>query len=329
MVEDNTASNLGAGEGVFASKVGVDLRFRGLVQGDNVTLTSDATGITIAAADGDAIHDNVAGEIAAITQKAVVTNADRILIEDSADTNNKKSISPADLNLLRIGQVPVTDAVATNGWNLSTGSLQFNLASSVTSWTLNVSANNVANDARIASVLINNQTSGMVPVTLGGSITFESGLTSSFNVPVGITRLVGFANAGQIYLGAASISAVGSRGISSQAIANNATFTVEMSGSAVTTLNVADTATAIGLAVNGAVAGMERKNKIIIDNSANTVALSVTFDDQSGAITFRRAVNEFPGTYPTMNVGIGAIWEIEFESESATTILLDFIEIEE
>lgn len=47
-----TASNLGAGEGIFAQKVGNDLQFKGLVAGSNITLTPSATGITIDAAAG-------------------------------------------------------------------------------------------------------------------------------------------------------------------------------------------------------------------------------------------------------------------------------------
>lgn len=50
--EANTASNLGAGTGVFASKSGVDLRFKSLVAGSNVTLSNDANTITIAAKNG-------------------------------------------------------------------------------------------------------------------------------------------------------------------------------------------------------------------------------------------------------------------------------------
>jgi len=45
--EINTASNLGAGSGVFAQKVGVDLQFKSLVAGTNITLTPAANTITI------------------------------------------------------------------------------------------------------------------------------------------------------------------------------------------------------------------------------------------------------------------------------------------
>lgn len=52
--EANTASNLGTGEGVFASKTGVDLEFKSLVAGTNVTLSSTATEITIDASGSGA-----------------------------------------------------------------------------------------------------------------------------------------------------------------------------------------------------------------------------------------------------------------------------------
>ena len=50
--EANTASNLGAGQGVFGSKSGVDLRFKSLVAGSNVTLSADANSITINSTGG-------------------------------------------------------------------------------------------------------------------------------------------------------------------------------------------------------------------------------------------------------------------------------------
>ena len=42
--------------------------------------------------DVDAIHDNVASEITVITEKTTPIGADEIIIEDSADSNNKKSV---------------------------------------------------------------------------------------------------------------------------------------------------------------------------------------------------------------------------------------------
>lgn len=50
--EINTASNLGSGSGVFAQKAGVDLQFKSLVAGSNITLTPSATAITVASTGG-------------------------------------------------------------------------------------------------------------------------------------------------------------------------------------------------------------------------------------------------------------------------------------
>ena len=50
--EANTASNLGTGQGIFASKVASDLRFKSLVAGTNVTISADGNAITISAAGG-------------------------------------------------------------------------------------------------------------------------------------------------------------------------------------------------------------------------------------------------------------------------------------
>lgn len=47
--------------------------------------------------DDDAIHDNVAGEINALTEKATPANGDWLVIEDSADSNNKKKVQAGNL----------------------------------------------------------------------------------------------------------------------------------------------------------------------------------------------------------------------------------------
>lgn len=48
-------------------------------------------------ADSTAIHDNVAGEIFALTEKATPVGADLLIIEDSADSNNKKRVQITNL----------------------------------------------------------------------------------------------------------------------------------------------------------------------------------------------------------------------------------------
>ena len=56
----------------------------------NLLEDADITGL---GTDNDAIHDNVAGEINAIAQKSNPVNADILVIEDSADSFNKKKIT--------------------------------------------------------------------------------------------------------------------------------------------------------------------------------------------------------------------------------------------
>ena len=53
--------------------------------------------VTKGGTDADAIHDNVAGEIAAVALKASPVSGDLLLIEDSADSNNKKRVTAGSL----------------------------------------------------------------------------------------------------------------------------------------------------------------------------------------------------------------------------------------
>lgn len=50
---------------------------------------------TVAGIDSDAIHDNVAGEISALTLVTAVSG-DQLLIEDASDSNNKKRVDASD-----------------------------------------------------------------------------------------------------------------------------------------------------------------------------------------------------------------------------------------
>ncbi len=87
--EANTASNLGAGDGLFASKVGVDLQFKSLVAGTNITLTPGATEITIDAASGSAAWGSITGTLS--NQTDLQTVLDTKITASSSDTLTNKS----------------------------------------------------------------------------------------------------------------------------------------------------------------------------------------------------------------------------------------------
>jgi len=94
-IHDNVASEISA-IADKASPVGADMLIIEDSEDTNakkkVTITNLPGG-----ADSDAIHDNVAGEIAAIAEKASPIGADMILIEDSAAADAKKMVQITNL----------------------------------------------------------------------------------------------------------------------------------------------------------------------------------------------------------------------------------------
>lgn len=72
--EANTASNLGTGEGIYASKSGVDLRFKSLKAGANVTISNTATEITIAATGGGGTWGSITGTLSSQTDLQTALN---------------------------------------------------------------------------------------------------------------------------------------------------------------------------------------------------------------------------------------------------------------
>jgi len=75
--------------------------------------------------DANAVHVNVGSEISAITAKATPTASDILLIEDAADSNNKKKIT--------IGDLPATS---------DTNAVHVNAANEITSITAKTSVDN-------------------------------------------------------------------------------------------------------------------------------------------------------------------------------------------
>ncbi len=77
----------------------------------NGTLTDDGNGVVTldfgsAATDGSAIHDNEAGEIHAIAEKNPLEADDEVLIEDSADSHNKKRATISAITFTALGDTP-------------------------------------------------------------------------------------------------------------------------------------------------------------------------------------------------------------------------------
>ena len=115
--QDNTASNLGIGEGLFSSKVGADLRFRSLIAGTNITLNADANSITVnaASAGGEvntASNEGTAG-VGVFKQKTGVNlefkniNAasNRItVVDNTAEDEVDIDVDSSNLNLADLGE---------------------------------------------------------------------------------------------------------------------------------------------------------------------------------------------------------------------------------
>lgn len=72
---------------------GGDINF---AEAAGVATATVKAGTTVAGIDTDALHDNVAAEISAITEKTAPVDADLVVIEDSAAANAKKRVTRAN-----------------------------------------------------------------------------------------------------------------------------------------------------------------------------------------------------------------------------------------
>jgi len=108
--EVNTASNLGAGSGVFSAKVGSDLQFKSLIAGTNVSLTSTANDITINATDTGEV--NTASNVGA-------TGVGVFYLKSGVDLQFKKLVAGTNVTLTDNGTTITVDATG-GGMQIST-----------------------------------------------------------------------------------------------------------------------------------------------------------------------------------------------------------------
>jgi len=108
--EINTASNLGSGVGIYASKSGVDLRFKSLSAGTNITITTGSTKITInSTGGGHTIKNNAGTALSPETYLTFKTNG--IGTEIAADNAGATStdISPRLNSLVDVDPTGIAD----------------------------------------------------------------------------------------------------------------------------------------------------------------------------------------------------------------------------
>jgi hypothetical protein len=129
-------------------------------------LTGAGTWVSTGGADSTAIHDNVAGEIAAVTSKATPGPSDLLLIEDDADSDNKKRVT---IGSLRFGE-PTT--VYELDWSAQSSQL------GITSGTVVVDGKNwtAVNSGYTSTFQILNGSGLQMTASSGTGRTFDNGL---------------------------------------------------------------------------------------------------------------------------------------------------------
>jgi hypothetical protein len=102
--ENNTASNRGAGEGVFVAKSSVSLEFKSLVAGTAIELSSDSSEITIAAS-------NLSSQMAAAQSAIVVLEASAIFSGSNAAATGEGLVIGASNNVMRFKNLVAGDNI--------------------------------------------------------------------------------------------------------------------------------------------------------------------------------------------------------------------------
>lgn len=181
--EANTASNLGDGEGVFAQKSGVDLQFKSLVAGNNVTLSSTGTEVTISSttSGGDMLKSVYDPDDDGLIAFAQTEGVQETLISGT----NIKTINST--SILGAGDIEITEGEVNTASNVGTGTGVFAQKFGVDLQFKSLKAGtNVTLSSDTESVTINSTASGgsgYQPITLAAGTFQQSGVNMSYSSP--------------------------------------------------------------------------------------------------------------------------------------------------
>jgi hypothetical protein len=178
--ESNTASNLGSGTGVYGAKVGMDLRFKSLIAGTNVTLSNTANDIIINASGG--------GGSGTVTSASVVSANGFSGTVATATTTPAITVSTSVTGLLKGNGTAISAATAgadflsaLTGDVTSSGNATTIANNAVTTAKINASAVTNAKLATSTANTLAGYDSGGVhnTVTLGGGLALAAGVLAA------------------------------------------------------------------------------------------------------------------------------------------------------
>jgi hypothetical protein len=138
--QNNTASNVGSGAGVFRSKTSSDLAFKSLVAGSNITITPAADTITISALTDDKFNKPVTSiASASVTDLTVASTITSQIEITGSETINSFSVPNGSSFVATFTGSPII----ANGASISTGTGQNLVISPGDSLIIRATANNV------------------------------------------------------------------------------------------------------------------------------------------------------------------------------------------
>ncbi len=133
----------------------------------------------LAGRDTDAIHDNVSGEISVVTEKVTPVNGDFVLIEDSADSNNKKRAQLGNLpgGGGSAGEQGAVQARRTTGYTTTASFADITLDATDVENDITVAEHDNTNTDRITL-----KETGLYRITYHGICSEPSGSASNLNI---------------------------------------------------------------------------------------------------------------------------------------------------